>query len=353
MNITSRRRLNDFRRTLRAQVRDVRVLLRESSASLIALVFIVFGSALLLYGFYIDPGTGQKINFDQALYGAFTLLFFQNSLAFPDQWFLQILYFIVPVLGLVAVVDGFVLFGTTLINKQERGQKWQIAMASIYKQHVIICGIGKVGFGVALELLKFGREVVAIEASSESHFIERALAVGIPVIVADARQPESLMKAGIEKADAVIPCTDDDFTNLDIALDARELNPEIKIVMRMFDSDLARRVEKGFGIHTAYSISDLAAPTIAAASQRVSVRSSFYVGDTLLNISEITIHPGASLCGSTVQQIEEQFDLSVISYIDRGVTRLHPASDLCLQPNDKILVLAALDSLTQLDKLNR
>ena len=48
-------------------------------------------------------------------------------------------------------------------------------------------------------------------------------------------------------------------TNLDIALQARELNPGIKVVLRMFDPDLARRVESGFGIHTAFSTSALAA----------------------------------------------------------------------------------------------
>ncbi|MFN2199186.1 MAG: hypothetical protein ACK2UW_23920, partial [Anaerolineales bacterium] len=40
--------------------------------------------------------------------------------------------------------------------------------------------------------------------------------------------------------------------NLDIALDARDLNPDVRIVMRLFDSDLAQRVEKGFGIQTLY-----------------------------------------------------------------------------------------------------
>jgi hypothetical protein len=48
--------------------------------------------------------------------------------------------------------------------------------------------------------------------------------------------------------------------NLDIALNARDSNPGIKVVMSMFDEDLALRVEKGFGIHTAFSSSALAVP---------------------------------------------------------------------------------------------
>jgi Trk K+ transport system NAD-binding subunit len=345
-------RKRNFRRTLKAQLRDIRVLLGESRYSLLALVAIILGSALLLYFFYTDT-QGQRIDFDRALYAAFTLLFFETSLDLPPQWYLQILYYLVPILGLVALVDGFVRFATALTNKQERGQKWQIAMASTYHQHVIICGIGRVGYRVALELLKFERDVVAIESNPAGRFIEKALAHGIPVIVANARLPESLIKAGIANADAIIPCTDDELANLDIALDARELNPEIKVVMRMFDPDLAQRVEKGFGIHTAYSVSALAAPTIAAASMRVSVRSSFYVGDKLLNISEVSVRPGSTIDGWTVQQIEEQLNLSVVSYIEAGQTHMHPPSELCLRPDSRILVLADLEALHALEKLNR
>ena len=282
------------------------VLFHESRSALILFVALIVGGAVLFYFFYTDPYTGQRINFSEALYGTFALLFFQGSLQYPHQGFIQILYFIIPILGLVVVADGVIRFGVALTNKQDRGQKWQIAMASTYSGHVIICGMGKVGYRVALELMKFNREVVAIEANPEGRFLEKTKALGIPVIIADARRSENLLKAGVEKADAVIPCTDNELTNLDIALDAREINPNAKIVMRMFDPDLAQRVEKGFGIHTAFSVSALAAPTFAAASMRVNVRSSFYVGDQLLNISEITVHPGATIEGWSIEKLEHE-----------------------------------------------
>jgi Trk K+ transport system NAD-binding subunit len=266
---------------------------------------------------------------------------------------LQVLYFILPILGLVAVVDGVVRFGSALTNKQERGQKWQVAMASTFSGHVIICGMGRVGYRVALELMKFGREVVAIEADEKGHFAEKAMGLGIPVIFGDARREENLLKAGVERADAIIPCTNDELANLDIALDAREINPGVKVVMRMFDAELAARVEKGFGIHTAYSVSALAAPTIAAAAMRVSVRSSFYVGDTLLNISEVVVRPNSLIAGWSVKQLEEKLDLSVVSYIDGRDTHLHPEPDLQLNAHSKILVLATLDTLHQLEALNQ
>jgi voltage-gated potassium channel len=346
-------RQGDLKRTLRAQLRDARVLLGESHSALILFVALVGGGALLFYAFYLDPVTGEHIGFSEALYGVFTLIFFQDSLAFPDQWYLQPLYFIIPILGLLVVADGVIRFGVALTNKQERGQKWQIAMASTYREHVIICGVGKVGYRVALELLKYGHEVVAIEANADGRFVEKVKALGIPVIIADARRSENLLKAGVHNADAVIPCTDNELANLDIALDARELNPGVKVVMRMFDPELAQRVEKGFGIHTAFSVSALAAPTIAAASMRFNVKSSFYVGDTLVNISEVTIMPGSAIDGWTIQKLENELDLSVVGYYEDDVAHLHPAPDLRLSSKDKILVLANLEALHRLQDMNR
>lgn len=346
-------RKKDVRRALRAQWRDAVVLFHESRSALILFIALIFGGALLFYFFYTDPYTGQRINFSEALYGTFALLFFQGSLEYPHQGFIQILYFIIPILGLVVVADGIIRFGVALTNKQERGQKWQTAMASTYNGHVIICGMGKVGFRVALELIKLNRDVVAIEANPEGRFLEKTRALGIPVILADARRSENLLKAGVDRADAVIPCTENELTNLDIALDVREINPNAKIVLRMFDPELALRVEKGFGIHTAFSVSALAAPTFAAASLRIDVRSSFYVGDQLLNISEITIQPGATVEGWSIEKLEHNLDLSVVSYIEGGLTHLHPEPGLLLTAGCQLLVLATLETLQKLGGLNK
>jgi voltage-gated potassium channel len=338
---------------MRAQLRDAKVLLRESGNALFLFGALVIGGALLFYFFYLDPRTGERVHFSKALYGVFALIFFQDSLEFPNQWYIQILYFIIPILGLVVVADGVIRFGVALTNKNERGQKWQVAMASTYSGHVIVCGMGKVGYRVSLELLKFEREIVALDTNPEGRFVEKAKALGIPVIIADARRTENLVKAGVLQADAVIPCTDDELTNLDIALDARELNPSVKIVMRMFDPDLARRVEKGFGIHTAFSTSALAAPIFAAASMRFDIKSSFYVGDTLLNISEFVIQAGSSIEGWTIAKLEQELDLSTVSYLQSGQTYLHPEPGLQLQAGVKILALATLETLGLLQEMNQ
>ncbi len=341
-----------WRRTLRAQMRDARVLLRESRTSLLLFIAVVTAGALLFRFGYTHPATGQHPHLGEALYATLSLIFFSAVLPYPSQWYLQLAYFAIPILGLAAGADSVFNLGGALMNKQGRAQKWQVAMASTYSDHIIVCGMGKVGYRVAQELQKFGRELVGVEIDPQGRFVERAMTLGIPVIIADARHSEVLLKAGVKRADAIIPCSADELTNLDISLEARELNPRIKVVMRMFDPDLAERVRRGFGITTAFSTSALAAPIFAAAAMRVDVKHSFYVGDALLNLSELIIARASQLIGWTLGRLEEELDLSVVCAQSGACHDLHPRPDQCLQAGDKILVLATLETLYRLSELN-
>ncbi|MCA9960195.1 MAG: NAD-binding protein [Anaerolineales bacterium] len=343
-----------WRRYLRAQLRDLRVLFQESGKALLLFFLILLIGAFLFHTIYLYPETNQHPTFSQALHATFALIFFEIVLPFPpDPWYVQFLYFVVPVLGLATIADGVLRFGTALLNKQSRGQAWQVAMASTYKNHIIVCGVGKIGYRVIQELLKFERDVVAIEMNENGRFVEKTKSLGIPLIIANARRSENIIKAGVRQADAIIPCTNDELANLDIALDARDINPDIKVVMRMFDDDLARRVENGFGIHTAFSASAVSAPIFAAAAMRVNVKHSFYVGDDLLNVSEIIITEQSQLVGWTVEKLSLELDLSVIFYQSGELSDMHADPHRELHPGDKILVLAKMDTLCRVNEMNR
>jgi Trk K+ transport system NAD-binding subunit len=173
------------------------------------------------------------------------------------------------------------------------------------------------------------------------------------VLLADARQSETLQKAGVEKADAIIPATENELANLDIALEARELNPGIKVVLRMFDEDLARRVEKGFGIRTAISTSALAAPVFAAAAMRLNIEHSFYVDGVLMMVSELTIEQGARCAGWTLAQLQQEVEHSVVYYHSQTMHDLHPPPTQTLATSDRIMVVATLPALEQLAGLTR
>ena len=338
-------------RSIRAQFRDTYVLLLESRFSLLFFLLVWFGSAMVFTLYVHVPNSPVGISWGEALWMAFTLIFFGPDGDYPEHGLVRFLYYVVPIAGLLIIVDGLLRFGTAFFDKQVRGQKWQVAVASTYDKHIIICGLGKVGYRTTLELLKFKREVVGIESNDDGRFLIALHDLGVPVLIGDASRPEFLERAGVRRADAIIPATDNELANLDIALHARELNPKIKVVLRMFDPDLAERVEKGFGIHTAFSTSALAAPVFAAAAMRFQVKHSFYVGDVLLNLAEFTIEAGSLVEGWSVQQLEKEVDASVVTHHRGDSTEIHPELQQILRASDKVLVLASITTLSKLDTL--
>src|SRR3954451_7520587 len=142
-------------RSVRAQVRDTYVLLLESRTSLLLFAVMWIGSALAFAFYFHAPDKRPGISWGEALWRSFTLIFFGPQNDYPDSNILRILYFVVPIAGLLIIVDGLLRFGIAFFDKQARGQKWQVSVASTYEHHIIVCGLGKVGYRTVMELLKF------------------------------------------------------------------------------------------------------------------------------------------------------------------------------------------------------
>jgi voltage-gated potassium channel len=340
------------RQWLKKNWRDFRVLVRAFSRPLLLFLGTLI-TAGLLYWFLADlSGMPDKPGPVEAIFLALQMMFLQANMSFPEPWYLQMFLFLMPIIGIVLLSAGAANLGVKLFNRSARGQDWEVALASTYSDHVIVCGLGKLGYRVTLQLLEFGQSVVAIERDADKYFVPLAREHDVPVIIGDARQRELLRKAGIERASAVVCSTQDELANLDIALDARELHPDIKVVLRMFDETLASKVEKGFGIHTAFSMSALSAPAFAAAATRAHIDYSFYVGGTLLHVSQVNVDGESPLLGLTLENAERKFNMTIVMHQIGGELHLHPTSDEIIKENDTLVVFATLDTLGQIGSTN-
>jgi Trk K+ transport system NAD-binding subunit len=336
---------------LLANTRVVILLWRRFRLSLSLFLGIVGLGSLLLWLGYVSPDAHERLTYPEALYATFSLLFFESVIPLPHGP-LQALFFGIPILGLSVVAEGLIRFSLLLLDRHNPTGEWTVALASTYRGHIVVCGLGHVGYRVVQQLLEFGQEVVAIERNPEAPFLDRVRRMGVPVLIGDASDTERLRQAGIEAAQAVVVATNDDLMNLRIVLNVRSLNPDIRIVLRMFDPELAERMGKGLGIRTAFSASAIAAPAFATAAIREGVTHSFVLEGDLLHVSEVTVHPEGKLAGRSVQEVEEELDLSVV-FCQRGTQRdMHPAGHLLLEGGDKVVVFASLEQLARLERLN-
>jgi voltage-gated potassium channel Kch len=151
-----------------------------------------------------------------------------------------------------------------LMMSRRRGEKeWTRVMVSTYRDHVIICGLGHLGIRVVEQLLASGTTVVALERRRSARFIAQARDLGVPVMIRDMKEDQALLDAGIEYARSIVIATNDAIANLEVALDAKRMNPKIRVVMRMFDEKIAHKISDAMDVDVAFSSSTLAAPAVA------------------------------------------------------------------------------------------
>jgi voltage-gated potassium channel len=347
------RPLRRLLRLTKANLRDADLLLRESREALgPLLVLLLLGTWALALG-YIDSD-GNRIGWSAALYAMLMMAAFQPVLDLPQNGALQLLFFIWPFVSLYLLGRGALSFALLLLDKRNRRDAWDMALATTYRDHMIVCGLGKVGYRVVQELHDLGYEVVAIEHNLQGPFNEAVRALGVPVLIGDIRQEELLRTAGVPHCLALIIVSHDDLTNLDAALSAREIRPDVHIVMRVFNDALARKLESSFGIRTAFSISATAAPTLAAAALLRGVRHALHVSGRLLSTIEIVVQRGSRLDSHFIGRIEHQVHASVIELrrANQATTDLHPRRDYRLSAGDEIVVLGELHALRELRHLN-
>ncbi len=151
-------------------------------------------------------------------------------------------------------------------------------MQTTVMSHVMVCGMGEVGYRVTMLLLDLGEEVTVVTIGSREDWIANAKQRGAKVFVGDARDEALLQKCGLKDVDTVIACVHNDGTNVEVSLDVRRLYPEKRTIARIVDPSLARHAEKHLGVHRAIAMTAAAAPIFAAATYGDSVLTELNVG---------------------------------------------------------------------------
>lgn len=333
------------RRTTKARLLFVGYALRLLIGRLTTvLVVTVVGAALFRW----RAPTGSK-DFIDACYQVYAQLFFEHVGDFPADGVMRALFFLLPLIGAVVVAEGLLKLGASLMEFRNHREQWVRIMANTLNDHIIIVGLGNVGYRVLEELLSRDEDVVVIESLEHSAFIDEARAANVPVLIGDARRESLLKEAGVERARSVIASTDNDLVNLEVCFDARKLQPNIRLVMRMFDQSLAQKIGDAFSLESSFSTSALAAPLFAAAALNARVHGAYRLGDTLMVTVEVPLSDGSALKDRAVSDIEEALGAPVVGITRRGKAPTHRfARTETVQAGDAVVCHVPSDELEAL-----
>jgi len=110
------------------------------------------------------------------------------------------------------------------------------------KEHIIICGYGKVGKNIVAYLMKENIPFVVIEKDTAS--IEMLVRNKILHVVGDATYQDTLKMAGTSRGKVMISCLSNDADNLYVIIEAKEMNPKIRLILRASRPESVKRFIK-------------------------------------------------------------------------------------------------------------
>ncbi len=329
-----------------AGLRETGILLNEFRQPILIFFFAIIGLGILYY--YLAIQLGEPLNSQsEAIYLMLTLAFLQPSGSFPHAAILQVFYFLLPIIGVGTLAQGLAEFGVMLFNRRARSKEWEAAVASTFRNHTVLVGLGHLGFRVVEKLHEMKKPIVVVEQNPSVETFAAVQKMRIPVIQDDATRLVTLENAGVARAKTIILCSQNDPVNLKIALKARSINPNIRVIVRIFDEDFSKSLQEQFGF-IALSGTSMAAPVFAAAATGADVTNPISVEGQQLSLARLTINPESRLANKVVGYVEDNYHVSVILVRHDHETEMHPTDNKKISSGDVLAVLGGPDELSKI-----
>jgi len=131
--------------------------------------------------------------------------------------------------------------------------------------HVLLVGFGQIGFRLAQELQYQHIPVVALDSDAEAPCVRLARGAGVPVAIGRGDDREMLELLGVGGCALVAAVTSDDLANVAIGLAASDVRPDIPVVLRLGDGNVAAETQSLLHLGHVCDIHDLVARMLADA----------------------------------------------------------------------------------------
>jgi voltage-gated potassium channel len=252
----------------------------------------------------------------------------------------------------VSTITAFLVEENLMQILKERRMERLIATL---KGHVIVCGAGKTGFNIVKELHATKRPCVVIDGNLENiRWIQQHFE-GIFYIQGDATEEETLKRAGIENAAGIMAGLKEDSYNLLITVQARFVNPSIKIVVRCNENSLTDkfyRAGANYVVNPAFiggmrMASEMIRPHVVTFLDRM-LRGQ----DKSIRLEEVTVCANSPYVGSSLREVDihRKTGLWIIAMKqpDQDDFCYNPPPDERLQADTIVIVIGSADQISNL-----
>lgn len=249
---------------------------------------------------------------------------------------------------------SFVLYGISSVtallvegefNKALRERRKERRIGKM-DAHVIVVGIGNIGSQVVSQLLRYGEEVVGIDKELSEENLSERVRVTSPgkfiLINGDATKEDVLIKAGIQRARALITTLPDDSQNVFVTLTAKNLNPNIFVISNITNlNNLTKLIYAG--VDQPIATAEIAGLRIVESLRGKKAKESLI---DVLNIRNKTFKvetvkvENTILVGKRIEELrlKEKYGIFIVAILRDDEMLLGPSKDYRIGQNDVLVI---------------
>ena len=240
----------------------------------------------------------------------------------------------------VSIVTATLISGE--VRRMMRGQRMERRLGRM-KDHVVLCGYGKIGREIARELHR--AQVAVCVVDQDERLVEEALDEGLVALAGDATDGQVLERAGIRHARGVLTALPKDSDNLFVTLTAKELNPRIQVVARGLEPVSEARLKRAGADHVVspYIIGGRRMAAALLHPEIVDFLDIFMKQEEVgYSLSRLPVKAGSPLDGRRLAESglrEASGGALVLGLVRGGLVMPTPTGEDILQPEDVLILL--------------
>jgi Trk K+ transport system NAD-binding subunit len=311
-------------------------------------VLVLFVSGIFVFRSYYPELSLQDAFFATAilLLGGYGDLFgqVQPKPAFP--WMVQLFWLSLALAGTAFVGVLYALLTESLLTANFQLMKRRPPIPE--RDHIVLIGLGRVGQRIATLLQEFKQPIAAINSTD----LDPGILPQLPLIVGN---PTGVLnRVNLETAKSVIIVTDDEVKNLELALMSRAVNPNARLVLRVFHQHFQENLTRLLPQARVLGAYALAAEVFAAAAFGENILGLFRLSDQTILATEYQVEDTDSLNGQLLAEVAYGYGVVPIFHQKSGQEeRLMPSDDVRLQVGDRLVILATIEGLQRIERGTR
>ena len=273
----------------------------------------------------------------------------------PHTYGGRVFLLVILVSGLVIVTYSLGTIVNILVEKQlfdMKGNSKMTKAIEALRNHVIVCGAGRVGGNVA-DALK-AQEVAYVVIESNKELAELMRKDGHLVLEGDATRDDMLHQAGILRAKGIICGLSNDAYNVFVVLTARALNPGLRIVSRAVQPESVAKLRHA-GADKIISPDQIGGQRMAMAMLKptaIELIDTMFAPHRLeIQLEELLIGAESSMVG---QRVRDFFgaaggDVILVAIIRPEGAKMHPGGDEVILAGDILVLIGSRSDLKKVE----